>query len=157
MNNAKQMKILTVALVAVILAGFCNASEIIVGPYVHFKQQGEVTVSWKTLAAETSVLQYGVEGSLSEQAQDLTPKTDHELTIGIRAQSSYSYRVISGGVTGVTFEFYSAFDYELGTFPAVASPYTSDPLGYAAAAQHILDTSGIKRGDCIVYGSGDGQ
>lgn len=151
------MKILTVALAACFLAGFCNAAEITVGPYVHFSRQGEITVSWKTLTAETSVLQYGMNGSLSEQAEDLTPKTDHELTIAVQAQSSYSYRVVAGGDASDTFELYSAFDFELGTFPAGASPYSGDPLGYGTAAQHILDTSGIKRGVCLVYGCGEGQ
>ena len=156
MNNIKR-KILTAAITMCFPAGFCYASEVTVGPYVHFSRQGEVTVSWKTSAAETSVLQYGVGGSLGEQAEDLTPKTDHELTIPIRAQSSYSYRVVAGSDTGETFQFYSAFDFELGTIPAVASPYTTDPLGYGTAAQHILDSTGIKRGICIVYGCGEGQ
>ncbi len=157
MNNIKRMEILTGVLTVCFLVCLCNASEVTIGPYVHFSRQGEVTVSWKTSAAETSVLQYGVDGSLSELAQDLTPKTDHELTIPIRAQSSYSYRVVAGSDTGETFQFYSAFDFELGTIPAVASPYTTDPLGYGTAAQHILDSTGIKRGVCIVYGCGEGQ
>ncbi len=139
MNDIKR-KILTVVITMCFLAGFCYASEVTVGPYVHFSQQGEVTVSWNTSASETSVLQYGVGGSLGEQAEDLTPKTDHELTIPIRAQSSYSYRVVAGSDTGETFQFYSAFDFELGTIPAVASPYTTDPFGYGTAAQHILDS-----------------
>ncbi len=146
-----------VVLIAGFLVGFCNASEITVGPYVHFKQQGKVTVSWKTASAETSKLEYGVDGSLSEEAEDPIVGTDHTVTIDIRPQNSYSYRAIAGGVTGDTLQFYSAFDYELGSLPAVASPYTSDPLNYGTAAQHILDTTGIKRGVCIVYGCGEGQ
>ena len=131
--------------------------EIPVGPYVQFTSEGEVTLHWKTDTAVASKVEYGMTPDLNEQAEDATPKTDHQLTIPVEPVTNYSFRIIVGSDNTETSEFFSAFDYGAGLFPAAPSPYPADPLNYAQAAQHILDTTGITKGVCIVYGCNEGQ
>ncbi len=130
--------------------------ELPVGPYVHFNNQDEVTIHWKTDTAVASVVQYGTKPNLTDTVTEATPKTDHELTIPILPETEHSYRIMVGANNTETFWFYSAFDYGPGTFPAGPSPYTGNEL-YEQAAIHILNETGINKGVCIDYGCGDGR
>jgi hypothetical protein len=137
-----------------------NTAEIEAGPYVHFTKKAEVTVYWKTATAVPSVLEYGLDPNLGQTVEDLTPKTDHELTITpIKPETNYSYRIDVNGITTETYEFYSAFDFGPEPFPAGASPYPVDSLTplYEQAAEYIINTSGITKGVCIDYGCGQGR
>jgi SAM-dependent methyltransferase len=165
MENTKQIKILTVALAACLLAGFCNAAEVTVGPYVHFYERGKVTVFWKTDTAVASIIDYGARHSLSDppdlslQVQDAAAKTDHQLDVPIKPESLYNYRITAGAQQDSTYEFYSAFDYGPDPFPGGDNPYPPDALTplYAQAAQYIADQLQFTKGYCIDYGCGQGR
>ncbi|MHC4417040.1 MAG: methyltransferase domain-containing protein [Planctomycetota bacterium] len=137
-----------------------NFAEVEAGPYVHFTKKAEVTVYWKTTSAVPSVLEYGLDPNLDQTVEDLTPKTDHELTITpIKPETNYTYRIDVNSLPTETYEFYSAFDFGPEPFPAGASPYPTDSLTplYEQAAEHIINTSGITKGVCIDYGCGNGR
>ena len=154
-----------VALAACFLAGFCNAAEITVGPYVHFYERGKVTVFWKTDTAVASIIDYGVRHSLSDppdlsqHIEDAAAKTDHELEVTIKPETLYNYRITAGAQQGDTYEFYSSFDYGPDPFPSGDNPYTPDALTplYAQAAQYIADQLQFTKGYCIDYGCGQGR
>ena len=140
--------------------GFADFVEVKAGPYVHFSEKAEVTVYWKTETAVASVLQYGVEPNLDQTVEDLTPKTEHELTVtGLKPETNYNYLIDVNGVPTHTYEFYSAFDFGPEPFPGGASPYPADSLTllYEQAAEYIINTSGINKGVCIDYGCGRGR
>ncbi|UCC22065.1 MAG: methyltransferase domain-containing protein [Planctomycetota bacterium] len=137
-----------------------NLAEVKAGPYLHFTKKAEVTIYWKTETAVASVLQYGAEPNLDQTVEDLTPKTDHELTVtGLKPETNYSYRIDVNGLPTDTYEFYSAFDFGPEPFPGGASPYPPDSLTslYEQAAEYIINTSGINKGVCIDYGCGQGR
>lgn len=137
-----------------------NLADVKAGPYAHFSKKAEVTVYWKTETAVASVLEYGVEPNLGQTVEDLTPKTEHELTItGLKPETNYNYRIDVNGLPTDTYEFYSAFDFGPGPFPGGVSPYPTDSLTplYEQAAEYIINTSGIIKGVCIDYGCGQGR
>ena len=55
--------------------------------------------------------------------------------------------------------FDNRINYTLPDCSVIASPYASDSLtaAYEAAAQRIIDQTGIKKGYCLVYGCGEGR
>jgi SAM-dependent methyltransferase len=151
-----------IAPVLACLLAICSAAKaasVVVGPYVHFYNRGEVTVFWKTDAPVASIIDYGMKPDLSQRVEDPTPKTDHELAIPVRPATVYTYRIDAGGTTTATYEFYSAFDYGPDPFPAGPSPYPPDSLTalYEQAAQYIADQLQFAKGYCIVYGCGEGR
>jgi len=140
--------------------GDTNTAKVEAGPYVHFTKKGQVSVYWKTAIAVPSVLEYGLDPNLDQTVEDLTPKTDHELTITpIKPETNYSYRIDVNGIPTETYKFYSAFDFGPEPFPPGASPYPADSLTplYEQAAEYIINTSGITKGVCIDYGCGQGR
>ncbi|MBN2594534.1 MAG: methyltransferase domain-containing protein [Sedimentisphaerales bacterium] len=134
--------------------------EVEVGPFVLFRNKAEITIYWKTADPTASVIEYGPNGTLSMQAEDLTPKTDHQLTINnINPETEYSYRVVIDTYPKDTYTFYSAFDYGVNPFPGGNNPYPVDSLTplYEQAAEYIVNTIGINKGVCIDYGCGQGR
>ncbi|MCK4999166.1 MAG: class I SAM-dependent methyltransferase, partial [Anaerohalosphaera sp.] len=130
------------------------------GPYVHFYNEGEVTIYYKTSAPVASIVQYGTASSLTQTVTDVSAKTDHELKItGLDPETTYSYRIVMNGLPEATHEFYSAFDAGPGPVPAGPSPYPVDELTdvYTQAAEYIVNTAGIDKGVCIDYGCGTGR
>ncbi|MBN1380017.1 MAG: methyltransferase domain-containing protein [Gammaproteobacteria bacterium] len=141
--------------------------ELPAGPYVHFSRPHEVTVFWKTETAVPSILEYGFgpdPNDLTNLIEDSISKTDHELTITqVKPEIEYFYRVrVNNGQTSQiteTTHFFSAFGSGPDEFPEGSSPYPVDKMTilYEQAADLIIETTGITKGVCIVYGCGEGR
>lgn len=139
--------------------GITAIAELKAGPYVHFSKKGEVTIYWKTDTTVSSVVKYGVKPDLTEQLEDPTPKTSHQLTIAVRPETDYVYAIVVGANQTNTYEFYTAFDFGPEPFAGGANPYPPDGLTslYEQAAEYIISSTGITKGVCIDYGCGKGR
>ncbi|MCX5637021.1 MAG: methyltransferase domain-containing protein, partial [Planctomycetota bacterium] len=132
-----------------------------IGPYVQFTGPYTAVVRWDTGNANNSVIQYGTTTSLGTTLQDPTPSTVHEVIIGnLEWKTKYYYRVNDGdgGFTS-PYWFDNSINYTTIDCSAAASPYTADSLtaAYEAAANRIINQTGIKNGYCLVYGCGEGR
>ena len=150
------------------LASVCLAlpafGAILLGPYVRFVGPEAATVNWLTTAANTSIVEYGLTNSLGARVEDLTPATNHSLTItNLKPRTKYFFVVKevinSVEVSSELYDFESDYNYSVAPAPAVPSPYPNDPLTavYAGVAQGILDNTGLTHGYCLDYGCGDGR
>lgn len=152
---------LTVALSWLALPAF---GAILLGPYVRFVGPDAATVNWLTRTANSSIVEFGLTGSLGSRVELLTATTNHSVTItNLKTRTKY-YFVIkevinSQEVSSTQFEFESDYNYSVAPAPAVPSPYPEDSMTavYASVAQGILDNTGLTRGYCLDYGCGDGR
>ena len=141
-----------------LLPAFTYAVDMEVGPYVQFDGPHTAVVRWDTSAAESSKVEYGLSpGNLDKQVTIATATTVHEVTLDdIDIKAKYFYRVGNGTDFTDVFWFDNSINYSRPDVSAATSPYTSNTL-YATAADHIVSETGITKGFCLVYGSGEGR
>ena len=140
------------------------AGSIQLGPYVRFIGPDVATVNWLTTATNSSIVEFGPTHSLGWRVEDLTPTTNHSVTItGLKPRTKY-YFVIkelinSQEVSSELFDFESDYNFSVTPAPSVPSPYPNDSMTavYASVAQGILDHTGLVRGYCLDYGCGEGR
>ena len=97
MNRTGKLAMAALIISGSLVAGAAGAIvELPAGPYLRFSEEGQATVYWQTDTAVASVVQYGMRPALDKQHFDSAPKTDHELTIGLRPETQYDYRVVVG-------------------------------------------------------------
>jgi outer membrane protein assembly factor BamB len=141
-----------------------NPDPLPLGPYARFVGPASATISWETDEDSPSIIEYGPTALLGSRLEDATPKRVHALTLtGLEPRTQYFYKIPhqSGGQLRNTelFELDTDFNLAVPTVPDLPSPYPDDDwtARYAAAAQGILDATGIDRGYCLVYGCGEGR
>jgi hypothetical protein len=132
-----------------------------VGPYVQFTGPYTAIVRWDTDTASNSVVEYGDTASLGSSASDPASTTTHEVTLNnIEWKAKYFYRV-NDGEGGYTepYWFDNNINFTTVDCSAAVSPYAPDSLtaAYQAAADHIINQTGITKGFCLVYGCGEGR
>ena len=156
----KKKTILIILSAAVLFPGVATG-KVEVTPYVQFTGTHTAVVRWDTDNAASSVVQYGTAQSLGSTEQNSGSVTVHEITLdNIELNTRYFYRVNDGeGGYSDIYWFDNRINYTLPDCSGIASPYTSDSLtaAYEAAAQQIIDQTGIKKGYCLVYGCGEGR
>jgi len=138
--------------------------EIDVGPYVQLTGPFTAVVRWDTPEPQDSIVEYGTADSLGLRAEDSVATTTHQITLNnLQYRTKYYYRV---GYTADTTELFTdiytfdgAINYTRMDCSNIASPYPADALSslYEAAAGHIINQTGIKKGYCLVYGCGEGR
>lgn len=132
-----------------------------VGPYVQFTGPYTAVVRWDTDTASNSVVEYGKTASLGSSVSEGASTTIHEVTIdNIKWKTKYFYRINDGdgGYTD-TYWFDNRINFTNIDCSAAISPYAPDSLttAYEAAADRIINQTGIKEGYCLVYGCGQGR
>jgi len=135
-----------------------------VGPYVQFTGTHTAVIRWDTPETHDSIVEFWTIESLSMRAKDSSETTTHEVTLSdLQYRSRYYYRV--GYTNGATelfsdvYTFDNAINYTRLDCSKIASPYPVDSLSelYEAAAGHIINQTGVKKGYCLVYGCGEGR
>jgi len=75
-------------------------------PYLQTMTDSTVVVCWQTSAPRTGKVEYGLTSSYGKAASQRDPTVDHGLTlVGLRSDTLYHYRVISGTDTGTDAAF----------------------------------------------------
>ena len=160
----------------IILACQLQATEVKLGPYVQFTGPYSAVVRWETGVVRNSIVEYGLTSALGSRIVDSTKKTVHEITINnLEWKKHYYYRVGFADGSGETFtETYgpgvlnapgaltgidNSMNFSIRDCSNVASPYSADSMTsiYQAAADRIINETGIKKGYCLVLGSGQGR
>ena len=153
-----------------------RAGDVELGPYVQFTGPYSAIVRWETAVARDAIVEYGLTSSLGSRIENATVTTVHELTINdLEWEKHYYYRVGYTDGGGETFtETYgpgglndtgpltgidNSKNFSVMDCSGVASPYTSDSLTpiYEAAADRIINETGINKGFCLVLGCGEGR
>ena len=99
---------------------------ILLGPYVRFTGTDAATVKWLTTGTNASIVEYGPTNSLGWRMEDLTPTTNHGITIsGLKARTKYYFVIkdlINGQeVSSELFSFESDYNYSVSPAPAVGA------------------------------------
>jgi len=78
-------------------------------PYLQNLQEDGVTVMWETVYPSTGKVQFGQKGNLNrEEIEQGPPVTLHEvILVGLKPNSDYTYRVVSGTVASPTWTFHT--------------------------------------------------
>lgn len=145
------------------------------GPSVRFVAHDAAEVRWSTLSPERSTLEFVEAGKVVEAGKASAPtpsrrveeaalKKEHLVRMtGLRRFRDYQYRIWLGAEPNLAATPWNTcenfFNYELPTLPDLPSPFAeseSDPI-ISTAAHHILATSGVTDGICLVYGTGTGR
>ncbi|UCF16551.1 MAG: methyltransferase domain-containing protein, partial [Phycisphaerales bacterium] len=141
-----------------------KAGDIDVGPYVQFTGPFTAVVRWDTHDLRGSIVEYGTTTSLGLRVEDPTTCVAHEMTLSdLQYRTKYYYRVGSGSGATENFSDIYTFDNSINytrlDCSNIASPYPVDSLSpvYEAAAEHIINRTGIEKGFCLVYGCGEGR
>lgn len=94
-------RLLTLAVMALVLAGNATAATVVRGPYLQMAAPGSIVVRWRTDVASDSRVRFGTsQGSLTLSAEDPTVTTEHEVRLaGLAPETRYYYSV---GTTGGT-------------------------------------------------------
>lgn len=67
---------------------------IVTGPYLQQGTKSTQTIMWETSETGTSVVEYGEQAPLSLRAENIEPKTIHEITLSnLKPQTQYFYRI----------------------------------------------------------------
>lgn len=126
-----------------------------VGPYLHFTEPGVAIIRYRTREPSPTVLDLLLGEGLAHEHRDLTPKTEHEVTLtGLRRDTQYDYRILlrDEGTETWTGQF------ECDTFFNLAIP-PLDPEGVpfpaSAMAERLLAASDAHPGICLVIGCED--
>ena len=136
-----------------------------VPPHAHFLTPDAVMISWETDGSSEGGIEYGLGEKWDRQVQDAGPKTAHRVTLrDLEPRARYQYRVRTnqGGNTNAVsepFELDNALNYAVARVPENGSPYPSNARSQQCiqAAEHILTTTGITRGYCLLLDCNDGQ
>jgi hypothetical protein len=128
-------------LASLALAG-CTADPCHVGPYLQAVTPESATISWETVSAEGSSVEWGLTPSLEQTSSSALPVKLHHTTLeGLLPDTEYQYRVVSGGRSSPLATFTTA--------PASASPFRFAVYGdtqngfwiHALIADAILEQS----------------
>jgi len=129
------------------------------GPYAQFAGPSSVIVRWETKEPTPTVLDFG-----GVRIEEAAPKTKHEArATGLRPGLNYDYyvRAVVKDQQYTTGKFSCDNFFNYTPRPAANSPgpFPEDENAgiYADAARHILDATGVRRGICLVLGSGAGR
>ena len=161
---------------AITLACQLQAANVKLGPYVQFTESYSAVVRWETSVARNSIVEYGLTSALGSRILDSAKKTVHEISINdLQWKKHYYYRVGFTDGSGETFtETYgpgalnakgpltgidNSMNFSVRDCSNTASPYATDAMTpiYQAAADRIINETGIKKGYCLVLGSGQGR
>ena len=88
-----------VPLLLVLLVARADATQVVRGPYLQTPTPASIIVRWRTDFPSDSRVQYGAApGSLTQTVDDLTPTTEHLVTLsGLGADTRYYYSIGSVG------------------------------------------------------------
>ncbi len=135
-----------------------------VGPYVQFVGPYTAKVYWDTSSNSNSVVEYGTTSGMGLRVEDNTQTTAHVVTLSdLDYRTKYYYKVgysdSDGNHFGQTESFDNAINYTRMDCSGIDSPWPTDALTpvYEAAAEYIINQSGITTGYCLVYGCGQGR
>jgi hypothetical protein len=135
-----------------------------VGPSVTFNAQFEAVVSWRTSAETPSIVDFGPSQALGTRVLDGAPKLTHEVVLeNLERNKPYFYSVSqnfgAGEIVSPVYEFSTEYNFSVKDSAEVPSPF--DPqdrdADYAAAAERILEITGIRKGYCLDYDCGQGR
>ena len=134
------------------------------GPRVRYLTPDQAAVSFQTHASVAAALEFGKSDRTMKRVEDPAPTTRHRLIAeGLEPGTAYAYRVrIGAGPTSrvsKTYTFDTTFNYTTPRLSKTASPYPNDAMAgvYAEAARHVLSSTGVTQGYCLVYGCGEGR
>jgi outer membrane protein assembly factor BamB len=135
------------------------------GPFVRFTAPDTAEITWETAEKTPSIVEYGEAGGKPAfRAMEKTSTTEHTVEIGgLRHRREHGYRIVvqtkDGEAASPWYTFDAFFNEKVRTIADRPNPFEADgrTKPYAAAAQHILDQSGVDRGICIVYAGGNGR
>ncbi|MAG57205.1 MAG: hypothetical protein CMJ83_13005, partial [Planctomycetes bacterium] len=136
------------------------------GPIVRHVAPDAVMVSWETRAPGSTVVRWGPGKDMSRVVRDKTPKHRHQVTLqGVAPDTVHGFVVATvregkrAEQASPRFTFDSTFEYLPVKSPRRPSPWPDDALTpvYRRAAEHILATSGVSQGFCLVLGSEEGR
>ena len=134
-----------------------------VGPYVQFAGPNTAIVRWQSAKPSPTVLEYGT-STLSSRIEDTEPKTDHVATLqDLRKDLTYYYVIRSKVDTEESvskrYECDTFLNYRSGETDHARNTVDGDQAGsiYARAAEHILAATNIRKGICLIVGSGEGR
>jgi outer membrane protein assembly factor BamB len=146
-------------------ASFPQELRLKLGPVLTRLDANTVRIVWDTEQPCPTSLSYGEDAPPSKVVEDPAPKTHHETTLsGLADQTIHYYRIRFRNAEGKElltriFEYDATLDYATLPRQIEESPFPADPLldRYVQAAEEILAKSGVKKGYCLVLGSGEGR
>ncbi len=155
----KLLRILCIVFVVAVSAP-CAFGVIDLGPWLQFTDVDKAVVRWQSTEPMASIVEYDVDGE-TRREEDPEARTSHavELT-GLGVNTTYRYRIMSPeGEKLADHDCETNFNYVLPRVPQGPSPYPADSLTpvYEAAADHILERTGVVQGYCLVLGCGEGR
>ncbi len=134
------------------------------GPWLVFTDPSTAEVQWATEQPSPTRLRYGRDGAM-RNAGDADLKIDHKVTLTDLPRDQLLHYVITHlhdgkQVETKAFECDTFFNYSL---PAVGDWKEGQPAEsirerrFQQAARFALNTTGIDRGICLMFGTGDGR
>ena len=134
------------------------------GPMVQYHVPGQATVKWETEQPSASRVILLLDGKQVDQVEDKTLRKKHELILeNLEPNTFYNY-VVCSTIDGEEsrsgfYGFDTTFNYTLPEIDEKNSPFPVDDLTniYSAAAEYIMEQSGIQQGYALVYGFGQGR
>jgi len=140
---------------------FPSGLQIAVGPFVRFVGPHSALFTWETNEPCASIVEYGTDKLLGTRVEDPRPVKVHRVTVnGLKPRTPYFYRIYGDdGLASKLYEFSTEFNYTKIDISQSPSPYQPDDLTelYEAAAQAIIESTGITKGYCLDYGCGIGR
>jgi SAM-dependent methyltransferase len=133
-------------------------------PYVEFADPHTAVAHWASDTPCDAIVEYGRTAALGSRREDNVLSTEHRLTLpDLQWRTKYHYRLgyRHDGIEHFTpvYEFDNAINFSVVDCSGAVSPYETDALTprYEAAAEAILEATGIRKGYCLVYGCGEGR
>jgi len=139
--------------------------EITGGPFVNWMDRSTVRLEWETETPMSARVVFRSKGGHKLEGKLDNPSARKSVMVRkLLPDAEYTYRIhakVAGGKNFVSkpFSFDSSFYYRLPDKPAAPSPFPKDELAgiVESAAKSILDSSGIRKGYCLVLGSAEGR
>jgi len=136
----------------------------LVGPTVTFRSRTEAVISWQTGGPTPSIVDFGPSQALGTRVVDETPRLAHAVVLGdLERDTPYFYSVSqdfgAGEIVSPVHEFSTEYNFSVKDAAEVPSPFepADGDANYAAAAERILEITGISRGYCLDYDCGQGR
>ncbi len=152
------------------LARFPRPLELADGPYIRLLDAHTARLTFRTAEPGTVAVYYGRGSETPRRAVGLKEGTEHEVRLeALEPDATYHYRIRwtgrPRGAAPTRTAVSGAFQFDSTTRPAPhrltggPSPYPADALTplYERTARWLIETSGVRRGFCLVLGCGDGR
>ncbi len=135
--------------------------ELIVGPYLQWATQSEISILWETSVPASTLLEYGLTAELGMSETLEGPRKMHEIRLdGLKTQTKYFYRILSVAEDGTEFgseiyTFQTAVEDESAYAFLVLSDTQSNPPVWGEIAERGWNERpnfGILAGDIVGTG-----